>query len=66
MLLYGGCSYENKPRLFPSWSIGFDRIFDLLESASLNAENWLPYNIAKPARMRTASPSSRRVSPRTN
>jgi len=28
-------------------SIGFDRIFDLLESTSLNAENWPPYNIVK-------------------
>jgi molecular chaperone IbpA len=28
-------------------SIGFDRMFDLLENASLNAENWPPYNIVK-------------------
>ncbi|THK39149.1 Hsp20 family protein [Ensifer sp. MPMI2T] len=28
-------------------SIGFDRIFDLLENASLNADNWPPYNIVK-------------------
>nr|WP_240545103.1 hypothetical protein [Sinorhizobium fredii] len=29
-------------------SIGFDRIFDLLENASLNADNWPPHNIVKP------------------
>ncbi|MDK1384839.1 Hsp20 family protein [Sinorhizobium sp. 8-89] len=28
-------------------SIGFDRMFDLLENASLNADNWPPYNIVK-------------------
>ncbi|WFU12952.1 Hsp20 family protein (plasmid) [Rhizobium sp. CB3090] len=28
-------------------SIGFDRMFDLLENASLNADNWPPYNILK-------------------
>ncbi|KOF12605.1 molecular chaperone Hsp20 [Ensifer adhaerens] len=28
-------------------SIGFDRIFDLLENASLNADNGPPYNIVK-------------------
>ncbi|KSV67599.1 Hsp20 family protein [Sinorhizobium sp. Sb3] len=28
-------------------SVGFDRLFDLLENASLNADNWPPYNIAK-------------------
>ncbi|MCA1443454.1 Hsp20 family protein [Ensifer sp. IC4062] len=28
-------------------SIGFDRIFDLLENASPNADSWPPYNIAK-------------------
>ena len=28
-------------------SIGFDRIFNLLENANLNAENWPPYDIIK-------------------
>ncbi|MDL2403096.1 Hsp20 family protein [Rhizobium mayense] len=28
-------------------SIGFDRMFDLLENASLNGDNWPPYNIVK-------------------
>ncbi|MBB3452623.1 molecular chaperone IbpA [Rhizobium sp. BK313] len=28
-------------------SIGFDRIFDLLENANLNAENWPPYDIIR-------------------
>ncbi|MDL2409621.1 Hsp20 family protein [Rhizobium calliandrae] len=28
-------------------SIGFDRMFDLLENASLNADKWPPYNIVK-------------------
>ena len=28
-------------------SIGFDRIFDLLDNASFNADNWPPYNIVK-------------------
>jgi len=28
-------------------SIGFDRMFDLLEHASHNADNWPPYNIVK-------------------
>jgi molecular chaperone IbpA len=32
---------------FSRSSIGFDRIFDLLENASLNADNWPPYNIVK-------------------
>lgn len=28
-------------------SIGFDRMFNLLENASLNADNWPPFNIVK-------------------
>ncbi|MBB6305246.1 molecular chaperone IbpA [Rhizobium leucaenae] len=28
-------------------SIGFDRIFDLLENASVNADKWPPFNILK-------------------
>ncbi len=28
-------------------SIGFDRMFDLLENANLNTDNWPPYNIVK-------------------
>lgn len=32
---------------FARSSIGFDRIFDLLENSSLNTDNWPPYNIVK-------------------
>ncbi|WFU51284.1 Hsp20 family protein [Sinorhizobium terangae] len=28
-------------------SVGFDRMFDLLENASLNVDTWPPYNIVK-------------------
>ncbi|ACP21974.1 probable heat shock protein, hsp20 family (plasmid) [Sinorhizobium fredii NGR234] len=38
-------SFDFNP--FYRFSIGFDRMFDLLENASLNAETWPPYNIVK-------------------
>jgi molecular chaperone IbpA len=51
MLLRGGCSYENNAGLFPFYrsSIGFDRIFNLLENAGQqqNSDNWPPYDITK-------------------
>ena len=48
MLLQGGCSDENNCGFFRS-SIGFDRLFNLLENAvpSQNGDGWPPYDIVK-------------------
>jgi molecular chaperone IbpA len=48
MLLYGGCGHEDL-RLFPLYrsTVGFDRLFDLLDQSATAAPNWPPYNIER-------------------
>ncbi len=49
----GGCGYENRTRLLPLYrsTVGFDRLFDMLDSATRTAEpanaHWPPYNIER-------------------
>src|SRR4051794_5355386 len=53
MLLQGGCGDENRTRLLPLYrsTVGFDRLFNLLDSTLGSAEpaqaNWPPYNIER-------------------
>ena len=48
MLLFRGCGDEDL-RLFPLYrsTVGFDRLFDLLDHAGRVETNWPPYNIEK-------------------
>jgi hypothetical protein len=48
---FGGCGYEDEPQFLAPFrsTIGFDRVFDLLENASRtqSLESWSPYNIVR-------------------